>query len=220
MKKYILFVSVLLLSACSMGNMQVENPFSSTTNVQNVYLSQFPDVPIPADMKSNPSKTITTMSSTGEKVGKEVLTGRVEHNSLGAAMAHNLKNQAWNMLGIVQGKATLQLYSKGSRFLIVMIEDGNFSSTLTLWMMNQLGGANNFPPEIPGHVQDIFMDSPPNYQDDNVTPLTQDTPAHVVSTNPNQDIQALEQQIRLEQQATQTQQNSNFDSFGNQSLFK
>lgn len=140
MKKFILLMSALIFNACSMGNMNIENPFSSTTNVENVYLSQFPDVPIPVDMNSDAKNTITTISSNGEKVGKEVLKGRVEHNSLGAAMAHNLRTQGWNMVGIVQGKATLQLYNKSQRFLIVLIEDGSLHTTLTLWMMSQVMG--------------------------------------------------------------------------------
>lgn len=231
MKKYILFVSVLLLNAC-VSNMNIENPFSSTTNVSNVYVSQFPDVPIPADMKPDPKNTITTISSNGDKIGKEVLTGRVEHNSLGAAMAHNLRNQGWFMLGIVQGKSTLQLYNKNARYLITLIEDGNFGSTLTLYMINQIGGQGSFS----HNVQELFMeDTAPSYNQENVTPLMDNTSQYTINTAQTSPVtntatlpqegqelslQELEAQIRYEQAQNPNTPPSNFDSFGENSLFK
>lgn len=231
MKKFILFASVLFLSAC-MSNMNLENPFSSTTNVQNVYISQFPDVPIPADMKQDAKNTITTISSNGEKIGKEVLTGRVEHNSLGAAMAHNLQNQGWVMVGIVQGKATLQLYNKASRYLIVLVEDGNFSSKLTLWMINQVDGQGGFL----NNVQDLFMEESPSFEQENVTPLMENSLPQTNYNTSNQEaitqnagygqtqqnyaIQEVEAQMLREQQASQNTPSNNFDSFGDNSLFK
>ncbi len=138
--KKILIGCALFLSACSMDNLNVTNPFATTTEVTSVYTSQFPDVPIPVDMKSKADETLTTISSSGEKVGRETFGGRVEHNSLGAAMAHNLKNQGWMMLGIVQGERTMQLYQKGGRYLIVTIEDGTIEAKLEVWMISQVGG--------------------------------------------------------------------------------
>ncbi len=131
----------LFLGACSMDNVSISNPFSATTEVTSVYTSQFPDVPIPMDMDSEPKETLTTISSSGDKVGKETFSGRVEHNSLGAAMAHNLANQGWTMLGIVQSDSTLQLYQKGTRYLIITISDGTISSNMVLWMVSQQSGS-------------------------------------------------------------------------------
>ncbi len=136
MKKYLIFM-VFFLGACSVNNGAVQNPFSTSTEVTSVYVSQFPDVPIPMDMNSDVNETLTTISSSGEKVGKETFSGRVDPSSLGAAMAHNLNSQGWTMLGIVQSGNTLQLYQKNSRYLIVTITDGAFSTNMILWMLSK-----------------------------------------------------------------------------------
>ncbi len=139
MKKYLLLMS-LMLTACNFDDITVTNPFAATTDVSSVYTSQFSDVPIPMDMKSDANNTLTTISSSGHKIGKESFSGRVEHNSLGAAMAHNLKNQGWTMLGIAQGENTLQLYQKNARFLIVTIEESMTGSKLVVWVLSKQDG--------------------------------------------------------------------------------
>lgn len=113
----------------------------------NVYASQFPDVPIPVGMKTEPKEAFTTISSSGDKVGKEAFSGRIEHSSLGATMALNLKNQGWTLLGIVQSQRIFQLYAKGSRYLVITIEGGSSGSDMELWMISQIStqGVPNQP---------------------------------------------------------------------------
>lgn len=65
--------AVLLLAGCS--NLNIPNPFSSTSDVNDVYISQFPDIPIPADMKSVPKNTLVTATQDGTKVGLETFEG-------------------------------------------------------------------------------------------------------------------------------------------------
>ena len=147
MIKYLVVASALFLSACSMSSSPA---VSLSTAVTSVYISQFPDVPIPMQMKTIPSKTLTTLSSSGEKVGREMFSGRIDHTTLGAAMAHSLKNQGWSMIGIVQSTSTLQLYKKSTRFLILNIEAGTISSSMDLWMISHLDqhmGLSAVPPQ-------------------------------------------------------------------------
>jgi len=136
MKKYLIIASALFLSACSLSN-SPSNPFSSSTEVSSLYTSQFSDVPIPTQMKSNIDATLTTISSSGEKIGMETFSGHLDDQTLGASMAHNLANQGWSMLGIIQSNRTLQLYQKESRYLVITIESGALNSAMELWMVNK-----------------------------------------------------------------------------------
>lgn len=138
MKKYLLFAGLLFLSACTMSSVNANNADPATSTASNVYVSQFPDVPIPTGMKTEPKEAFTTISSSGDKVGKEAFSGRIEHASLGATMALNLKNQGWTLLGIVQSQRIFQLYAKGSRYLVITIEDGSTGSDMELWMISQM----------------------------------------------------------------------------------
>lgn len=175
MKKYLLFAGFLFLSACSMGSMGTSSssPSGSTANpVSNVYASQFPDVPIPVGMESEAKEAFTTISSSGDKVGKEAFSGRVEHGSLGATMALNLKNQGWTLLGIVQSQRIFQLYSKGSRYLVITIEDGTLGSDMELWMISQIA-AKQSPNQEVFNFQNPASNTPQNVQS---TPNTQNAP--------------------------------------------
>ena len=138
MKKYLLFAGLLLLSACTMSSTNANNANPAGAVTTTMYASQFPDVPIPSGMKSKPKETFTTISSSGEKVGKESFSGSVEHSSLGATMAGNLKNQGWTLLGIVQSQRVFQLYAKGSRYLVITIQDSTLGSDMELWMISQI----------------------------------------------------------------------------------
>ncbi len=121
MKKIILLSSLLFLTACVSGfNSSPETPASST--VSNVYTSQFPEVPIPMLMKTDPKNTLTTVNSAGEKLGRENFTGNMEASNLAAHMIQNLTSQSWSLIGTMQGEKSLQLYQKDTRYLIIFIE--------------------------------------------------------------------------------------------------
>ena len=119
MKKIILLSSLLFLTACVSGfNSSPETPASST--VSNVYTSQFPEVPIPMLMKTDPKNTLTTVNSAGEKLGRENFTGNMEASNLAAHMIQNLTSQSWSLIGTMQGEKSLQLYQKDTRYLIIL----------------------------------------------------------------------------------------------------
>ncbi len=240
-KRCLIIASALFLSACSLSGTNT-NPFASSTTVTSVYTSQFPDVPVPMDMKVDAKSTLTTISSNGEKVGREYFSGRIEHNSLGAAMAHNLKSQAWTMIGIVQGKHTLQLYQKGSRFLIVTIDDTALGSNMEFWMINRLNPTNG------GMVQEMFSVPATDFDSNtstssssiSVTPITptpSNPPAYNAPVPPvqsNEAKRAVPAPVKQETNATppapvttptadntgNASNTDNFDSFGSDSLFK
>lgn len=131
---YMLLFSVGLLSACS--GFDVSNPFITSADVKSTYISQFPDVPIPIDMSSDNGKTFVTVNSDGMKVGVETLKGGVEFYSLAQAMEYNLAEN-WDIVASLGGEEIMQVFQKEERYLVVILKNGIFGSTMELWMLNK-----------------------------------------------------------------------------------
>lgn len=139
-------LTAVVLTGCA--DLNIPNPFSSTSDVNDVYISQFPDVPIPADMKSEPKNTLVTPTQDGTKMGLETFTGRVEAASLANAMIHNMARQGWSLRGSISGKRTMQLHEKDQRYAILYFYDQTMSTAMEVWVLNRLsestlGGMNN-----------------------------------------------------------------------------
>lgn len=128
------------LAGCSGMGLDIPNPFSSTSDVNDVYFSQFPDVPIPADMKSSPKNTLVTPTQDGVKMGLETFEGRVEASSLANAMIHNMSRQGWSLRGSITGKRTMQLHEKDQRYAIIYLYDQTLSTAMEIWVLNRLSG--------------------------------------------------------------------------------
>lgn len=137
-------LTVLLMAGCS--SLNIANPFSSTSDVNDVYISQFPDIPIPADMKSVPQNTLVTATQDGTKVGLESFEGRVEAASLANAMIHNLSRQGWSLRGSVTGKRTMQVHEKDNRYVVLYLYDQTMTTAMEVWVLNRLteGGFGGF----------------------------------------------------------------------------
>lgn len=143
----LLIAAVSPLSGCAdMGleipaiDIPISNPFATTTDVSNVYLSQFPDVPVPSSMKSIPLNTLVTTSLDGSKVGLESFAGRVDAASLVSAMSQNLNHQGWSLRGSVSGKKNVQLFEKDQRFVIIIVNERAMNSEMEVWMLTRLDG--------------------------------------------------------------------------------
>lgn len=150
MKKIVLLSMFFFLTACFSGmNSNPETPATST--VSNVYTSQFPDVPIPMFMKADAKNSLTTVNSAGEKLGRENFTGNMEASNLAAHMVQNLTSQSWTLVGSMHGEKTLQLYQKDTRYLIVFIQAGSFSTSMEIWVVNHI---DNF--SLPSQNSDPF----------------------------------------------------------------
>jgi hypothetical protein len=138
-----------LLTGCVAPD--IPNPFASTSDVSDVYLSQFPDIPIPADMKSNSKNTLVSTTPDGIKIGLETFTGRVQAPSLANAMIHNMSRQGWSLRGSVTGNRTMQLHEKEERFAVIYLYESALNTTMEVWIVNRLpgglfgGGQSLFP---------------------------------------------------------------------------
>ena len=137
-------LAVLVMSGCSGFN--ISNPFATTSDVNDVYMSQFPDIPIPADMKSVPKNSLVTATQDGTKVGLESFEGRVEAASLANAMIHNLSRHGWSLRGSVTGKRTMQVHEKDNRYAVLYLYDQTMTTAMEVWVLNRLteGGFGGF----------------------------------------------------------------------------
>ena len=122
-----LFPAILLglaLTLTGCAGLEFSNPFSGTSDVNDVYYSKFPDIPIPSDMKSDLKETLVSTTPNAVKVGLETFSGRVESSSLASAMTHNMTPQGWVLRGQITGKRTMQLFEKDGRFAAIYLYDG------------------------------------------------------------------------------------------------
>ena len=121
----LLGLTLALAGGCA--GFEFTNPFSSTSDVNDVYYSKFPDIPIPSDMKSDIGETA----------------------SLASAMTHNMMPQGWILRGQVTGKRTMQLYEKDGRFAAIYLYDGMMNTTMEIWVLYNLDGAPLTPAFAP-----------------------------------------------------------------------
>ncbi len=140
----VFFVPVLLGGCAEIG---VPNPFTpAPASVNDVYYSQFADIPIPNAMKTVPTNSLVTPSQSGQKVGLETFEGRVELPSLANAMIHNMARQGWSLRGSMSGKRTLQLHEKGDMYAVLYFYDQTISTAMEVWVLNRLSGSPSFVP--------------------------------------------------------------------------
>ena len=143
----LLGLTLALAGGCA--GIEFTNRFSSTSDVNDVYYSKFPDIPIPSDMKSDIGETLVSSTPNGVKVGLETFSGRVESASLASAMTHNMMPQGWILRGQVTGKRTMQLYEKDGRFAAIYLYDGMMNTTMEIWVLYNLDGAPLTPAFAP-----------------------------------------------------------------------
>ena len=139
----LLGLTLALTGGCA--DLEFSNPFSSTSDVNDVYYSKFPDIPIPSDMKSDIGETLVSSTPNAVKVGLETFSGRVESSSLASATTNNMTPQGWVLRGQVTGKRTMQLFEKDGRFAAIYLYDGMMNTTMEVWVLYQLEGSSSAP---------------------------------------------------------------------------
>ena len=157
-----LFPAILLglaLTLTGCAGLEFSNPFSGTSDVNDVYYSKFPDIPIPSDMKSDLKETLVSTTPNAVKVGLETFSGRVESSSLASAMTHNMTPQGWVLRGQITGKRTMQLFEKDGRFAAIYLYDGMMDTSMVVWVLYQLDGSSSAP---------MFMHAMPGASSENI----------------------------------------------------
>lgn len=182
----LLGLTLALTGGCA--GFEFSNPFSSTSDVNDVYYSKFPDIPVPSDMKSDIGETLVSTTPNAVKIGLETFSGRVESASLASAMTHNLTPQGWVLRGQVTGKRTMLLFEKDERFAVIYLYDGMMNTTMEVWVLHHLAGSSLAPAltpaAIPGAAGGNTGASP--VWDDNFTPASSATEVWEGQSTPRQ----------------------------------
>jgi hypothetical protein len=113
MRRLVIFATIaLVLAACA----------SSSSRQTR---SQFEDIPVPSGLALDQDKS-TIIESPSVKAARLVYKGRIEVNSLAAAMRSTLEANGWRALASTTSadKGTTQLYDKGGDSLQVSIYEG------------------------------------------------------------------------------------------------
>ncbi len=128
--------AMLLFSGCS--NMQmpnVPNPFQQPSITES-YVSQFPDIPIPAPMSTSNDDTLVTMGTDGTKFGVEAFSGRVDRVSLANVMMQNMTREGWQLRGSSIGVRSMQLYEKAPHFAAIFFQESVVTTRMDVWVVN------------------------------------------------------------------------------------
>lgn len=147
---YILSLLIALCAVQGCADLNITNPFeSSTSDVNETYYDQFPDVPIPRDMTVDTSRSLVSIGQDGVKTGLVTVEGRVEKSSLANAMLHNMSRQGWSLRGAVTGARTVHLYEKDNRYALIYLYDQTTTMAMELWIVPRVGDGV-FPGGITG----------------------------------------------------------------------
>lgn len=131
-----LLLGLGLLTGCA--DMDIQNPFSSSTDVNQVYYDEFPDVPIPADMSPDRSRSWVSVTPEGVKIGLLTVEGRYDLASLATATIHNMNGQGWSLRAMGNGPRILQVYEKDNRLAVVYFYAQTTSVAMEMWLSLRL----------------------------------------------------------------------------------
>lgn len=132
----ILLLGLGLLTGCA--DMNIENPFASSTDVSQVYYDEFPDVPIPADMSADRKRSWVSVTPEGVKMGLLTTEGRYDLPSLATATIHNMNGQGWSLRAMSNGPRIMQVYEKDNRIAVVYFYSQTTSVAMELWISLRL----------------------------------------------------------------------------------
>ncbi len=137
----------MLLSGCAeyMDNLSIPNPFEKkeAKSVDAVYYGHFSDIPIPVDMEKDVNNTKVVFYNDNVS-GIEIYEGRVEINSLSAAMEHNLLKNKWTLIAKELDEKIMQVYQKDNRFAIITLYNQTLTTGMDVWVLDKLPQNMNY----------------------------------------------------------------------------
>ncbi|WP_461833745.1 hypothetical protein [Desulfothermus sp.] len=157
MKKIPLFLMTLVLISCSQikKNTFFKNTSSNSSNGIEAYTMEyqkstsydFPDIPIPKELKLDPKKSLVFESAT-IKVGILVYKGRVDPLSLFEYFESNLPQNGWHLRSYFKYGKYIILFSKESKDLVIRIQDKGFTTETFIWVVPRTKSSINKSDEI------------------------------------------------------------------------
>ncbi len=131
-------ILVMLLSGCADMGMNLSNPFDTTSDVNDVFYDQFPDIAIPSDMIIDRTRSLVSTSQNGTKIGLLTAQGRVERSSLSNALMQHMLKQGWTLRGAVTGGKTMHIYEKDQRYAVIYLYDQITKTAMEIWVATHL----------------------------------------------------------------------------------
>jgi hypothetical protein len=135
-----LFTFLILAPLALCGCASWFSSFSSQESVGSVYYADFPDVPIPSEMRQNTGRSQVGKSSGGNAIGYLEFSGSVAWDSLVNACASNLTRDGWSVMGLFRGERSLIVADKRDRVCVISIFDGFPSTTMSVWVTDKTFG--------------------------------------------------------------------------------
>lgn len=116
-------------------------PTGSTASAQskNVYLD-FGDVMLPRQLKVD-RKNSFVFTTAGFSAGVLSLTGRVEVNSLISYFENKMPTDGWQLISAIKASRSMLLYKKQTRWCVISIVEGQFSTRAEVWVAPTMEGA-------------------------------------------------------------------------------
>jgi len=134
------FLAILLISCTQLKKYTTYKP--SSTNSTNKYTNDyqksisfdFPDIPIPKELKLDPKKSLVFESAT-QKVGILVYKGRIDPLSLFEYFESKLPQMGWKLRSFFKYGKYMILFSKESKDLVIRIQEMGFTTEVFIWVV-------------------------------------------------------------------------------------
>lgn len=139
-RRGMLFCLMMVASLAFSGCAELFSSSSDQTGVGDVYYADFPDVPIPSEMKLDSGRSQVGKSAGGNAIGYLEFSGSVAWDSLVNACASNLTRDGWSVIGLFRGERSLVVADKMDRICVISISDGFPSTTMSVWVTDKTNG--------------------------------------------------------------------------------
>ena len=138
---------ILLVAGCAADG-GLRNPFADEADQPAVsampanpyFFGEFPDIPIPSDMKASSGGTFVTMSQ-GMKTGTQTFSGRVEVLSLMNTMRRNMGEQGWTVRSLLRtSNESVLVFEKADRIATLVFDDGMVYTDMRVFVSSRMEG--------------------------------------------------------------------------------
>ena len=139
-RRGMLFCLMIIASLTLSGCEELFSSSSGQTGAGDVYYADFPDVPIPSEMKLDAGRSQVGKSAAGNAIGYLEFSGSAAWDSLVNACASNLTRDGWSVIGLFRGERSLVVADKMDRICVISISDGFPSTTMSVWVTDKTNG--------------------------------------------------------------------------------
>lgn len=119
---------------------EADQPAVSTAPVNPYFTGEFPDIPIPKEMKESSGSTFVTESQ-GMKTGTQTFSGQLEMVSLMNSMRRNMANDGWTLRSMQRAaKDSVLVFEKSNRIATLVFNDGMVFTDMRIFVSSRMNG--------------------------------------------------------------------------------